>query len=949
MHDQSNISADKIASAKSDEDILADILFGAEVEPTYSVTIGDHLKQTDWTKTKTEPWTHYIKVFTSHHVGEKDGVCVVPALFRGGRRKKDDASRIDIVVLDSDCGHTLSEIEAALRAKGWRGIVHSTHSHLTTRLEVKKSNWDRWCAQTGCADAAQYMREKGYLPHVAEGARLVEGNADDITIEHAPCPKYRALMPLERPWLAADYPDQQTANDAWADAIGALAGALGLHHDQSCVDTSRLFFTPRYPGDPNRPPESSSLDGKPCDIWGLPLVAAKAKTTTTTGSRERSPADYGDTFDYLNPESGEVVDLEHWAAQYGKRFEIVTALKSRAAGRFTGKVVDGVKWHIECPNSCEHTSTAADEATFVTNASEARNAGFVTFCQHGHCRDRDRLLFVRRMLDEEWLTIEDLTDPAFLVPSDEDEDEEPKPSFDQCVTAANALTLTAGPDDIGSVLEMVQSARLSALQESAVLNSIKSRTKTPVSALRAALAEITSRGMIGSPDEGLAIAKTVLNRFYADGAHLIRAMDKSYWTYTGTHWTRITDEQVFAKVLEVVQTVGSAKRKDYRALAESAARLLVGLTAADGDVLRLTEEPPPVINCRNGELWIDDDGSVNLRPHRADSYLTYSLDVDYNPAALCPRFDAALLGIFGNSGNPADMARHFNEIVGYLFQPRRDIACWVMLKGPGSNGKTKLIQTVEKLVSKLSIYAGRISDIEGNLPAIGSLAGKLILLDDDVDTGTKLPDGLLKKLSERKLLTGALKFRDHFEFVATCVPVVLANNFPLTSDLSYGMRRRAKIVPFDRTFTKADKDDSLFPHIFRYEMPGVLNRAIEGLQRLRARGDFEEPDACEAAKADWLAQANPLAGFVGERCEESPAAVVPMAAMYASFRAWAGDAGIRSIPSKAVVSSNLSGLGYLTKRTAAGMNIIGLRLLDAADSGFTPVLGTEELFAPVVH
>jgi len=42
------------------------------------------------------------------------------------------------------------------------------------------------------------------------------------------------------------------------------------------------------------------------------------------------------------------------------------------------------------------------------------------------------------------------------------------------------------------------------------------------------------------------------------------------------------------------------------------------------------------------------------------------------------------------------------------------------------------------------------------------------------------------------------------------------------------MRRRLMVIPFDRTFSEADKDPDLFDRILATELPGVLNRALEG-------------------------------------------------------------------------------------------------------------------------
>jgi len=97
------------------------------------------------------------------------------------------------------------------------------------------------------------------------------------------------------------------------------------------------------------------------------------------------------------------------------------------------------------------------------------------------------------------------------------------------------------------------------------------------------------------------------------------------------------------------------------------------MCARDGDPFRLKEQRRGVINCRNGELWLTDDNQFELRPHRAESFLTYCLAVEYDPSAKCQLFDQTVSEIFAKSTNPADMVRHWIELMGYAIQPRRRI------------------------------------------------------------------------------------------------------------------------------------------------------------------------------------------------------------------------------------------------------------------------------------
>ena len=471
---------------------------------------------------------------------------------------------------------------------------------------------------------------------------------------------------------------------------------------------------------------------------------------------------------------------------------------------------------------------------------------------------------------------------------------------------------------------MAAKAKLNTIEIDKLQSAMKAATGMSLPSIRKAFAE-AERGPKGSGDDlAHSVAKQMLKKYFANGTYLIRAMDRSFWRYSGKHWERTTDEQIRNKILSIVNEKVVAGQATYASTVRAALDLTVAMQAAEGDILRLTEEPPPVINCQNGELWIASDGNVELRPHSHSSYLTYVLDVEYDPAATCPRFDQALLDIFRDSSDPIDMARHIEEFVGYAVQPVRDIASWFMLRGKGRNGKTKLIETVERLVNKSAVYSDRLANIEKDKFAVGALAGKLLLIDDDVDTGTRLPDGFIKKVSERKLMTGQLKFKDSFEFVCIAMVVMLANNPPFSADLSQGLLRRAQIIPFDRVFTDDDADNTLFPYIWEHEMSGILNRAIEGLARLRQRGRFAQPIDCVHAVDDWLNHANPLKAFIDEKCSSSVSANAPLKVLYKEFQDWAEESGIRGVPSKSIVKANLANLGYDVRKQNTGQTVFGL-------------------------
>ena len=383
----------------------------SNVEAPFGYTFGVSHTQTHWPEFRRTTWPDLVNMLTSHVPGPKEGSCIVPAKFTGTQRKKEQAERIDVVFLDSDGGATLDAITAALRARGWEAVVSSTHSHMTTRTKVAVRNWDRFFEKNRAATAADFLvADKGYLPSIAAGAIVGETADDVVHLTHQPCPKFRVVMPLQLPWLAASYDNQAAANAAWKERIEALAAALGLSHDQSCTDTSRLFYLPRHPGN-GVVPETAVVTGEHCDIFALPAIAANtpAGLFWSTRAKQASPLEHRE---FVDPIDGEVVDLSDWAKQFGGTFMVAKALRARKPGALTGHIAES-RVHIDCPNAGAHTDPTRDGATYCVNGGQSATKGFVIHCRHAHCVDKDRLSFVHDMLAAGWLSVADLTDPDF--------------------------------------------------------------------------------------------------------------------------------------------------------------------------------------------------------------------------------------------------------------------------------------------------------------------------------------------------------------------------------------------------------------------------------------------------------------------------------------------------------------------------------------------------------
>ena len=121
------------------------------------------------------------------------------------------------------------------------------------------------------------------------------------------------------------------------------------------------------------------------------------------------------------------------------------------------------------------------------------------------------------------------------------------------------------------------------------------------------------------------------------------------------------------------------------------------------------------------------------------------------------------------------------------------------------------------------------------------------------------------------------------------------------------------VIPFDRQFGPSEADKELFPKIWQSELPGVLNRALEGLARLRKRGDFKPPVDCVRAAQEFMAHANPLLAFIEDETVADPKAQYVARLPRSDDPMGDGQGMKKPVPYK-TLKRQLGGLDYEVKR-----------------------------------
>ena len=859
---------------------------------TYTCTFGT-FTSTEWTDQRSHSWAELTALLTRHEVGPKEGSCIVPAIFTGKRRHKNDAARIDIVMLDSDAGYTLEQIRDAVAEWGWAAVIASTHSHLTTHTKARRGNWDKFLlsSKDPCRAPADFLLGKGYLPHVVERARVAEETDEYVILEHRPCPKFRIAVPLLRPWLAAGYDSQGQANAAWKERIEALAAALHLSHDQACTDTSRLFFLPRRPSD-GPPPETAVLQGEPCDLFGLPAAETpdqskgKRRTGASAGGK-RGPKEARP--EYIDPDTGEVIDLRAWARRYGPRFEIATALQVRRPEVFVPHQGEGAKRHIRCVNEDAHTQAGADAATFIVNASKGSHGSFVYHCRHAHCDGQDRLRFLIQMLGEKWLSPADLIDPAFLTPE---------------VTPGTAPR--DGSTQAGIWLSIGSDAEIA---------------ERVAADLRQRFGEVVQ-------DEG------------------------EVWHHTGRHWEAIPSEMLWQATLSYDGAQFETLGGDVGTVRLGKGRV-ESILACMQPLLcrrRFFAEAPVGINCASGFITFAGDGNPTLLPHSPDHRQRHVL-AGHWPRDFTPQDKAASLlnrllgGCFKDDEDKRDKIDLLAEVAGIaavglatrIIQPR----ALVLVGKQAENGKSQVLAMLRALLPKAAVSAISPARFDDRTFAC-HLAAKLLNAPDELAGTDSIASEVFKQIITGDPLTVRDVYRSAFEFEPRAQHVFATNILPsFKGGMDRGVRRRVMVLTFNRVVPVDERLERIGERIGEEEADLLLDWAVRGASRVIAAQSFTAPASSVEALKDWMYSSDPvLAWLESDEVEYQQNNYVPESRVrdaHDKFIRWATDEGFgrERLPAVNGFSQRVeaAGKGITKKRLSDGVRFVGLGCKGAGTGG----------------
>ncbi len=262
--------------------------------------------------------------------------------------------------------------------------------------------------------------------------------------------------------------------------------------------------------------------------------------------------------------------------------------------------------------------------------------------------------------------------------------------------------------------------------------------------------------------------------------------------------------------------------------------------------------------------------------------------VVYDPTATAPVFEKTIDEVF--EGN-APMIRYFMQVIGYLMLGAPKEQIFLVIYGPSAgNGKNTLMDTIEhvmggyamKLPSKAILVSSHVND--GATPSTARMDGKRMVVVSEPSEKHQLDSGAVKSMVGDLTMPVRDNYESAKDIKIEFVLALLANKLPKVQADDHGLWRRAKIIPFTRTF-RGDEVDADLPSKLRAEASGILNLMLIGAQDYLVNG-LVEPEKVTAATAEERESVDTVVAFLKDTMLSDAQAETPMKMIYQMYANW---------------------------------------------------------------
>ena len=371
--------------------------------------------------------------------------------------------------------------------------------------------------------------------------------------------------------------------------------------------------------------------------------------------------------------------------------------------------------------------------------------------------------------------------------------------------------------------------------------------------------------------------KMIEVRFNHQKGRLIHRHREAFWIWDGSRYALQTKEDVRATIYafaEHARMLGRNGPEKFKPSSDKVGNICDALSACaklsdNVDQPAWLEDdsdlPPPseFMAVKNGLLHLP---TQELWPADPTFFNTAASSVTYDPDARTPeKWLAFLAQIFGDDKQAMDAMQEF---FGYCLSTDTAQQKMLLVVGPPRSGKGTMARVLRELAGPDSVAGPTMSSLSGDF-GLEPLIPRPIAIISDARIGQRTDKAAvterLLSISGEDTMSVNRKNTSFWHGKLQTRFIIITNEIPALADGSGALANRFIIVLLQTSFL-GKEDPALFEKL-KPELPGILNWAIEGYQRLRERGHFVQPDSATEALEEMMRIGSPVRAFVSECCE----------------------------------------------------------------------------------
>jgi putative DNA primase/helicase len=342
-----------------------------------------------------------------------------------------------------------------------------------------------------------------------------------------------------------------------------------------------------------------------------------------------------------------------------------------------------------------------------------------------------------------------------------------------------------------------------------------------------------------------------------------------------------------------------------------------------------------IIVCGNGLLHTP---TRTLHPHDPRFFTLNALPFDYAPEAK----DLSKWNTFTRDlwGDDPQSVETLQEIFGYLLTPDTRQQKIFLIVGPKRSGKGTIARILTGLLGQDNVVAPTLASLGTNF-GLAPLIGKRVAIIADARLGGRADQSAvaerLLSISGEDALSIDRKFLSAWTGRLNVRFILLSDELPRISDASGALASRFIVLNLENSFF-GKEDFGLTDRLLK-ELPALLNWSLAGLDRLRARGYFVQPESAAESVQALEDLSSPISSFLRDRCAIENGAEVEPQTLYDAWRSWCEEQGINHPGTIHVFGRDLRAAfpKIRTKRPREGKErtyrYVGLRLLTDEECG----------------